>query len=577
MRIFRCLRWGWVFAQWIGWVSPTVAQSVEPGTPITFNQHIAPLIFRHCAPCHRPGQAGPFSLLTFDQVRKRGQQIVEVMTNQVMPPWPPAKSSVAFEGERRLAASEIQLMERWVAGGSLEGDKKQLPALPIWPPGWQLGEPDLVVRMPQAYLLGSAGKDVYRHFVIPIPSTVRRYVHAMELRPGSQSVHHAFLLFDVTRQSRRTDAEDAELGIPGMSPPQSAQSPPGQFVSWQPGKTVRRGAPDEIWTLEPNTDLVLQMHLQPTGKPEMIQAEVGFYFTNTPPTQFLGKLGLINYAIDLPAGVTNQVVQDSFELPRDVELLGLIPHSHYIGRSVRGLAVLPTGEPREFLNIPRWDFRWQGDYRFATPLALRKGTRLIMEWSFDNSTNNVFNPRNPPTRVVYGLNTTNEMAELWIRMRCKTREDQDALMGSIVAKDKRGSIDFNTWRIAQNPNDAMGHLRLGQVFLDDPKRQNDSLRHLKTALRINPKLDEAHYAMAMFLIARGQNRMAKTALETTIGLNPEHADAHGNLGLLLWKLGDAEGSERHLQTALTLNPQDELAREALTELRTIRTFRKLGK
>src|SRR5438132_3563234 len=208
---------------------------------VTFCKDIAPIIFTQCASCHRAGQAGPFELLTYSQVKKHAQDIASVTQSRYMPPWPPEPGFGAFVGERYLTIDQIGLIRQWVGEGSAEGAPADLPAMPKWTEGWQLGEPDLVVQMAQPYTLPASGKDVYRNFVIPIPTTARRYVQAMELRPGNKSAHHAFMLYDRTRQSRRIDQQDAEPGFPGMSPPVSANTPTGQFVSWQPGKRVLRG------------------------------------------------------------------------------------------------------------------------------------------------------------------------------------------------------------------------------------------------------------------------------------------------------------------------------------------------
>src|SRR5438874_7381217 len=166
-------------------------QSIRrPAGTVTFSKDIAPIIFTHCSNCHRPGQSAPFDLLTYGQVKKRGQDIMAVTQRGYMPPWPPEPGFGDFVGDRHLTIDQIGLIQQWVAEGVIEGTTADLPALPKWSEGWQLGEPDLMVQMPQAYTLPASGKDVYRNFVIPIPTKVRRYVQAVELRPGNRSAHH---------------------------------------------------------------------------------------------------------------------------------------------------------------------------------------------------------------------------------------------------------------------------------------------------------------------------------------------------------------------------------------------------
>lgn len=537
------------------------------GVP-TFTKHIAGIIYQQCSPCHRPTQSGPFNLLTFQDVSKRRKQILEVIESGFMPPWPPSTNGAPLVGARFLSTDELRQLRHWVEGDCPEGDPKDLPLRPQWTDGWQLGPPDLVLRMSEPYRLQAEGKDVYRNFVVPIPTTARRFVEAIEFRPGNRSVHHAFLLFDRTRQSRRLDARDSEPGIPGMSPPASAQAPDGQFVSWQPGKTVTRGQPDTIFTLEPNTDLVIQMHLQPSGKPESIQSEIGIYFTETSPSQHLSKIGLNSYAIDIAAGDASKVITDSYVLPTGMELLGVVPHAHYIGKRVRGIATLPNGSQQVFFEIPRWDFRWQGDYRFAKPVVLPKGSRVNMEWTYDNSTNNPFNPFNPPRRTTYGINTTNEMAELWIKVRTASAADLAILNENLASNGLEKVIEFNSWRIRQDPRDAQGHSRLGQALLMDSTRTAEAIQHLQLAIQLDPALDEPHFALALTLQEQGDKAAAKRELETALRLNPDHADAHGSLGLLLAELGNLKGAETHLRRALEINPSDTLAQEALAELLT---------
>src|SRR5215471_17957 len=478
----------------------------RPAGTITFSKDIAPIIFAQCSRCHRTGQSGPFELLNYGQVKKHAKDIAAVTQSRYMPPWPPEPGIGEFAGERHLTVDQIGLIQQWVAEGASEGAATDLPPAPKWTEGWELGEPDLVVQMPQPYTLPASGKDVYRNFVIPIPTTSRRYVQAVELRPGNRSVHHAFMLYDRTRESRRIDEQDAEPGFPGMSPPVSANAPTGQFVTWQPGKMASKGTEDSIWTLEPNTDLVLQMHLQPTGKPEQIQASAGFYFTDKPPVHVLSKISFSVYTLDIPANATNYTASDSFVLPVDVEVLGVLPHAHYLGKEVQGLALLPDGTKHQLLVIKHWDFNWQGDYQFRKPVAVPKGSTLTMQWSFDNSTNNLHNPHNPPIRVRYGVNTTNEMAELSFRVRLRDTNDLVTLDASLFPKTLKDIIQFNTWRLEQNPDDAKGHARLGQALMCTSDRKDEAMRHLQKAIQLEPDLDEPHYSLGLML--RDQNQLA---------------------------------------------------------------------
>src|SRR5438067_7409652 len=162
------------------WVALSLVTLLIASDPVTFNKQIAPLIFQNCSSCHRPGETGPFSLLTYEDVRKHAKQIVEVTQRRYMPPWLPEPGYGDFAGERRLTDAQIETIHRWAAQAAQEGKASDLPATPQWPGGWALGKPDLIVVMPNAYVLPSDGKDVYRNFILPVPTTTNRYVKAVE-------------------------------------------------------------------------------------------------------------------------------------------------------------------------------------------------------------------------------------------------------------------------------------------------------------------------------------------------------------------------------------------------------------
>src|SRR4051794_4421295 len=167
---------------------PTAA----PTGSVTFNRDVAPILFANCVTCHRPGETAPFSLLTFDDARRRARLIATAVSSHVMPPWPPESGEGEFEGDRRLSRSEIATLIRWADEGALEGEPDQKPVPPVFTPGWQLGRPDLVLTMPEPFAVPADGPDVFRNFVLPIPISDRRYDRAIEFRPGNPRVlHHA--------------------------------------------------------------------------------------------------------------------------------------------------------------------------------------------------------------------------------------------------------------------------------------------------------------------------------------------------------------------------------------------------
>ncbi len=214
-----------------------IAGAAQASPPVTFTHDIAPLIFARCASCHRPGAAA-FSLLTYNEVRPRARQIAQATKSRHMPPWKPEPGHGDFAGVRRLSDAEIETIQRWDADGAHEGDRASLPPMPTWTSEWRLGEPDLIVSMPQAFTLPASGNDVYRIFVIPIPLKAKRYVKAWEFRPGNHRVvHHATMQIDATGLSNRIDTSGTEPGYEGLVPP-TVRTPDGFFLDWGPGHTA---------------------------------------------------------------------------------------------------------------------------------------------------------------------------------------------------------------------------------------------------------------------------------------------------------------------------------------------------
>jgi hypothetical protein len=534
-------------------------------TPVTFHHDLAPVLRSHCEPCHHSGGSGPFSLTEYADARKRSAQLADVTARRVMPPWLPEPGCAEFLGDRSLTAEQIALFRRWADAGAPEGDPSGGLPPATWTTGWQLGEPDLVVTLPEPFTVPAEGRDLYRNFVLPLPVASRKFVRAVELLPGNPKVvHHAFLYIDATDESRRLDLRDPEPGFPGLHVPSSAQAPPGHFLSWQPGKRSPPPPKDLAWTLEKDCSLVLQVHVSPTGKPELLKPSVGFFFTPDAPARTPVKFGLWSYEIDLPAGERAAVVQDSFTLPIDVDLLRILPHAHFLGRRLEGTARLPDGTTRCLLRIPEWDFNWQGDYAYREPVPLPRGTVVTMTFTYDNSAENPRNPHRPPRRVRYGLQSSDEMAELWFQAVPRRPEERAVLDREIRQKVLRAGVSYNQYLLGLDPEDAKAHAELGKawLFLGRPE---DARRHLSTAIRIRPEEDQPHYFLG--ILARTQNRLeeAEAEFRTAARINPRNPKTHGNLGLVLLDLGRPNAAAASFEAALRLDPTDDIARDGLAE------------
>lgn len=532
-------------------------------SPVTFNHDLAPIVFRNCAPCHRPGQSAPFSLLTCQDAQSHAQTIAKVTAKGTMPPWLPAPGFGDFAGERRLSSAEIALFQAWASQNAPEGRKEDLPPLPAFPEGWLLGPPDLIVEMPEAYHLAAEGRDLYRNFVVPAPLRDPRFVRAFEFHPRNRAVHHVRIKFDATRQSRRLDAQDAEPGFPGMKTP--GKFPPGHMTTWVPGQTPAPVADGLQWPLEKEADIVLEVHLQRTGKAEKIQPQIGFYFTNAPPTRNALLLGLSSELIDIPPGETNYWVERKVQLPVDVLALTILPHVHYLGKEIEAFALLPDGKKEWLLRIPDWDFNWQGEYRYREPRPLPAGATVTMRYRFDNSLENSANPNHPPRRVVYGPQSTDEMAELWVQVLVNNAGDQAKLQKTLKNLNELETAAFYESQLRENPNNAAVHTALGKV-LGPMGRLDDAILHFRAALAISPDLVEAHYYLGLSLLTAQDFAGAHGEFEAALARDPGYVKAHDGLGLIALRLNRPAEAEAHFRRALELNPDDPAARSNLQKM-----------
>ncbi len=545
-----------------------VAYVPRPRGTITYHRDIAPILHAHCVPCHQPGQPGPFPLLEFADARKRGEQIVQVTASGYMPPWLAAPGDIAFQGERRLTPTQQGLLRQWVEEGMPEGDSRDQVAPTLLADGWQLGRPDLVLELPEPYALAAEGADVYRNFVIPVPLDRRRFVRALEFRPRTRVIHHVFFIFDRTRQSRRLDERDPGLGFGGASLPPNLEWSSGYFLSWQPGRQPVESLPGMAWSLNPGSDLVLQVHMQPSGRVESVNPQVGLFFTDQVPTNSPLKISLSSYAIDIPAGTNRYEIRDRFVLPADAHLLGLLPHAHFLAREVEGTARFPDGRTQSLLRIPDWDFNWQTDFRLSTPLFLPKGTELSMRMVYDNSDQNVWNPNHPPARVRYGAGSTDEMGELWLQLLLRSPEDADAVRLAYGSRLLKDAIDYNTMMIERYPTNAHAHVQLGKARYAFGET-NTALSLMNRAVELDSQDEEAQYNLGVLCQERGDLPRAAAAFHQVLRLNPDNVRALNNLGLMFLRTRRAAQARALFERALQVDPDDAVVRENLELLRRV--------
>lgn len=402
---------------------------------VTFARDVAPILYRNCASCHRPGESAPFPLLTYQDARRHADQVGVVTRRRLMPPWKPEPvPGVHFRHERRLSSGEIQILTRWADGGAPAGDLSQAPKPPADSAEWQLGPPDLVLAMP-AYEIPAEGSDVYRCFVLPSGLTSNRYIRAAQFRPGNRAVHHALMLIDHSGAARSRDAEEAGPGYTCFGTP--GFLPGGGIGGWTPGSGAIEMPEGTATRIPAKADVVLQVHYHPTGKPETDDSRLGLYFAAAPPTRRLMAIGLGSRDIDISAGQAAYHVSDHFTLPVDVELVGIIPHAHYICREMKGTARFPDGKELVLLWIRDWDFNQQAHYTYTKPIHLPEGTEVRMDFVYDNSDANARNPNHPPKRVVWGPGITDEMAGLHLQVIPGNDDDASELSSYMWGKFMR--------------------------------------------------------------------------------------------------------------------------------------------
>lgn len=538
-------------------VTPGAATPASAQSRVTFSKDVAPIMFERCAPCHRAGENGPFSLLTYEDARPRARAIALATRTRAMPPWKPEPGYGEFVNARRLTERQIETLQHWVEEGAIEGDRSDLPAAPPLTEGWRLGQPDLVIRLADAYTLAGGGSDVLRNFVIPIPMTMTRNVRGIEFHPGNaRVVHHANMRIDTTPASRLLDEADPGPGFDGLV--MSGSFPDGYFLGWTPGQLSPLLPDGMSWRLQPNSDLVLQLHMHPGDSSEDVQPSVGFFFTDTPPTRTPLMLRLGRQNIDIQAGVSSYTVEDQYTLPVDVDVSAVQPHAHFRAREMKGFATLPDGTTRWLIYIKDWDFDWQDVYRYTDPLVLPKGTTISMHYTYDNSAGNRRNPDRPPRRIRWGQNSSDEMGDLWIQVLARSSDDRRRLAADfgpkVLAEDATGYEKL----LEADPRNARLHDAAAAIFLS-LQNTDRAAAHLTEALRLDPDFVSAHYNLATALVRLERPNEAVEHLRRAVQLRPDFVAARVNLGASLRLLKRYDEATTELRLALQLQPGNAVA------------------
>ena len=384
------------------------------GDLLTYNEHVAKIMHEHCTSCHRPGQAAPFSLLTYEDAAKRAQLIRAVTAMRYMPPWHAEPDYGKFKGERRLTDREIATLAAWAESGAPEG-AGDAPEPPSFSSGWTLGEPDLVLAMEEPFTVPADGPDVYRNFPTKVPTSEDKWIRALQFRPQARTVvHHSLFYSDTSGKVRELDARDETPGYSGMG-----GSVPGKrsLSGWAVGGQARVFPEDAPMRLPAGSDFLFQSHFHPSGKEETEVSSVALYFTDKPASRTRLSFQLppsfgTGARIDIAPGDPSYTIGESFTIPAAIELYGLTPHAHYIGKEFKSWAELPDGGEVPLIWIKDWDFAWQGMYVYEEPVLLPAGTTIHSRITYDNSADNPRNPSNPPKRVRWGRASEDEMGSI---------------------------------------------------------------------------------------------------------------------------------------------------------------------
>jgi peroxiredoxin len=393
---------------------------------VTFYRDVLPIVQKNCQECHRPGAVGPFALMTYKQAVNWADDIKEYTQERKMPPWKPVEGPT-YHGERKMSDREIETLAAWVDAGTPEGDAKDAPPPRKFVEGWQLGQPDLVLTVPEEMTVGASGPDLFRCFVLPTKLTEDKFVTAIEVRPGnSRIVHHTLNYFDTSGKGRELEKKEREKQASGGREPADADHGPGYSAAmglgfvpttgqvgglggWAPGN-VPHHLPDSYgYFLPKGSDIIIQTHYHRDGRVEKDRTSIGLHFAKDGQTKRWKGMVLPGRFMFIPPNNDNYRVQGGMEVLQECKLYSVLPHMHMLGREIKVTLTPPDGKPTTLVAIKDWEYNWQETYFFKEPITLKPGARLAVEAIYDNSDKNPNNPFSPPRLVKFGEQTTDEM------------------------------------------------------------------------------------------------------------------------------------------------------------------------
>ncbi len=398
---------------------PAKQTPVKVVTPekVTYAEHVAPIINKHCIGCHRPGDVAPFSLVGFDAAKKQHAMIASAADAKRMPPWKAVEGYGEFKGENRLSPTEIAILKKWTSQSAPRGDAKKEPPTPVFPKTeWSHGTPDKVLQLPKPFELEAEGPDVYRNFVFDLGNTEDVFIKAMDVRPGNKTVvHHVIGFLDASGRSVELEknSPDDQPGY-GTSGGGIGLIPSGALGGWAPGVMVQETEPGVAFKVKPGTKIVLQVHYHKSGKPEKDQTKVALYYAKENIERTSEIFWAANPMFRIPAGAKAHAVNWTTPIPADATIYTVMPHMHLLGKSMKAHIETPQGNKIPLVWVDSWDFNWQLVYTLKQPLEVKRGSKLVINAVYDNSKENPNNPNDPPRPTTWGEQTTDEMALLVI-------------------------------------------------------------------------------------------------------------------------------------------------------------------
>jgi hypothetical protein len=446
---------------------------------VTFSKDVAPIFFKNCAECHRPGEAAPMSLLSYKDARPWARSIRENVLTRAMPPWHADPHYGQFMNDRRLTKEQIDTIAEWVDSGAKEGNPKDLPPTPKFVDGWTIGQPDLVLSMPEEFTLAASGPDEYQYFEIPTNFTEDKYVQLAEARPGNRKIVHHIIAFVQPpakggQPQRKLSKEEIEKyraqmekdsifyrdgflmrmkadvpvyddgcalpsGGSGLKRDGSGQdnSMGDLLAGFAPGMNPTWLEPGSVKRIPAGSKIIFQMHYAKTaGKVEKDRSMLGLIFAKQPPEKHVYTYPISNNFFKIPPGAERHKVTACWTTKDDIRLITMMPHMHLRGVAMKFEAFYPDGRSEILMDVPDYSFSWQTVYQLKKPLAIPKGTKIVVTGHFDNSSKNKYNP-DPTQAVRFGEPTYDDMMIGWINYTVDSQNLKTMDAGSATAKAQK--------------------------------------------------------------------------------------------------------------------------------------------